>query len=109
MVNCKICEKEFGEDRQLHAHLKAHKLRMAGYYQKHFPRKDLYTKEIIKFKNKNYYFSNDFNSRINMKKWLKDQPIEKAKEYTKKIPKICFDIFFITFQIFLVTDPVQKT
>jgi hypothetical protein len=85
MVNCKICEKEFGEDRQLHAHLKAHKLRMAGYYQKHFPRKDLYTKEIIKFKNKNYYFSNDFNSRINMKKWLKDQPIEKAKEYTKKI------------------------
>jgi len=85
MVDCVICKKEFDLDKQLHAHLKAHKMRMAEYYQKYFPRKDLYTGDIIKFKNKDYYFSTDFNSRISMKKWLKDLPTEKAKDYVKKI------------------------
>ena len=85
MVNCKVCKKGFGEDKNLHAHLKAHSLRMAEYYQKYFPRKDLHTGDIIKFKNKEYYFSTDFNSRMSMKKWLSAQPKNKAREYVKEI------------------------
>tara|TARA_Y100000361_G_C11117454_1_gene321218 strand:- start:28 stop:963 length:936 start_codon:yes stop_codon:yes gene_type:complete len=80
-VKCKVCDKVFETERQLHAHLKAHKLRVAAYYQKYFPRYDLYDQTIIKFKSKDYYFSNDFNSRVNQLKWLKEQPLEKAKEY----------------------------
>lgn len=78
---CKVCGKEFETERQLHAHLKAHKLRVAAYYQKYYPRYDLYDQKIIKFKSKAYYFSNDFNSRVNQLKWLKEQPLEKAREY----------------------------
>ena len=52
MAKCKICEKEFDGDRQLHAHLKAHDLSMVEYYQTYYPKHDLHTGDIIKFKNK---------------------------------------------------------
>ena len=50
MVKCKICGKEFETDRQLHAHLKAHKMRVIEYYQSQYPRHDKYDNTIIKFK-----------------------------------------------------------
>ena len=58
---------------------------MAEYYQKYYPRRDLLTGELIKFKNKNYYFSNHFNSRVNMKKWLRETSEEEAKKFCVKI------------------------
>ena len=85
MVKCKVCEKEFDTDRQLHGHLKAHDLRMASYYQEYFPRKDLFSGDTIKFKSKEYYFSTDFNSRTNMQKWLKSKHPDESKEYCKQI------------------------
>jgi len=85
MVKCLICEKEFKNDRGLHAHLKAHKLSVKDYYYEKFPRKDLCTNEFIKFKNKDQYLEADFNNKINMRKWLKDQPDDIAKTYSKKI------------------------
>jgi len=87
MVKCVICNKEFELEKQLHAHLKAHKMRMAEYYQTHFPRKDLYSGDLIKFKSKDYYMSTDFNSRTNMKKWLSSVSEDKAKRYVSKIFK----------------------
>jgi len=87
MVKCAVCSKEFETDRQLHGHLKAHNLRMASYYQEYFPKKDLYTGDIIKFKSKEYYFNTDFNTRINMQKWLKSKPVEEAKKYCEKVLK----------------------
>ena len=78
---CQICEKEFDNDASLHKHLKAHKLRMAEYYQQCYPRHDLYDGKLIKFKNKEQYFSTDFNSRTNLKMWLKEVPEEDAKKY----------------------------
>ena len=80
---CKECDKQFEAEKQLHAHIKAHGLRVVGYYQKHYPRYDLYDKKIIKFKNKKQYFCSDFNSRTNLRMWLKDQQIEKKKEFIK--------------------------
>ena len=85
MVKCVICNKEFEQEKQLHAHLKAHKMRMAEYYQTYFPRKDLYSGELIKFKSKDYYMTTDFNSRLNMKKWLSSVPKNEAKAYVQKI------------------------
>ena len=82
---CKICEKKFDNDRSFHAHLKAHDIRMVEYYQTHYPRYDLYDKKIIKFKTKKQYFYDDFNTRTNLKKWLKDQPDDNAKEYCSKL------------------------
>ena len=83
MVKCKICNLEFETDKTFHSHLKSHKLRMAEYYQEHEQRRDLYSGELINFKNKDYYFSNDFNNKISMKNWLKTQTEDKRKEYLK--------------------------
>jgi len=54
---------------------------MAEYYQQCHPRHDLYDGKLIKFKNKNQYFSTDFNSRTNLKMWLKEAPEEESKKY----------------------------
>jgi hypothetical protein len=85
MVNCNICNKEFSSDRQLHAHIKAHKIRVVEYYQTYYPRRDKYDKSIIKYKNKEQYLSSDFNSRITLKKWLKESPKEEAKAYCEEL------------------------
>lgn len=84
MVKCKICNLDFETEKYFHTHLKSHKLRMVEYYQKYEPRYDLLTGEIINFKNKDYYFSNDFNNKNSMKKWLSQQTEEAQKEYLKK-------------------------
>ena len=85
MVSCKVCEKEFENDRQLHGHLKAHGLRMVEYYQKHFPRHDKHDGKIIKFKNKEQYLNTEFNTRTNLRMWLKSISEEEAKEYCKDV------------------------
>ena len=85
MVKCKICDGEFESEQSLHPHLRKHKIRIAEYYQKFFPRRDLFSGDLIKFKNKDYYFSTDFNSRPNMKKWLNDQSPKDAREYTRSL------------------------
>ena len=82
---CKECGKEFETERRMHSHLKAHGLRMASYYQKHFPRYDMYDGEMIKFKDKRHYFDSDFNSRVNQRKWLEQQPLETSRSYLKNI------------------------
>ena len=83
MVECNVCKKEFEEDKNLHLHIKAHKLAIGDYYQTQFPRHDLHTKDLIKFKNKEQYFSADFNNKRNLKSWLKEAPMEKARKYCK--------------------------
>jgi hypothetical protein len=84
-VICKACEKEFKTDRQLHAHIKVHDLRVVGYYQKYYPRHDLHDGKIIKFKTKEQYFSTDFNSRTTLRLWLKNGDIESSKQYCEKV------------------------
>ena len=87
MVKCKICDDKFESEQDFHPHLRKHKIRIAEYYQKFFPRRDLFSGDLIKFKNKDYYFSTDFNSRPNMKRWLNEQSSEGAREYTKLLLK----------------------
>ena len=84
-VICKECGKAFKTERQLHSHIKVHKLRVVGYYQKHYPRYDLYDQKIIKYKTKEQYFSTDFNSRTNLRLWLKERPPEEAVHYCENL------------------------
>ena len=65
--------------------LKGYKLNKTKYYQTYFERRDLLTNELINFKSKEQYLNSDFNDKNNMKKWLKQQPIEKAQEYCKSL------------------------
>ena len=85
MAKCKNCGKEFDKDRGLHLHIKAHKLSIKDYYHQYFPRYDKHTGDLIKFKNKEQYFSSDFNNKRNLKSWLKKIPILEAKEYCRNL------------------------
>ncbi len=85
MVNCVICKEDFQDDRSLHAHLKAHELRMAEYYQTHFPKYDLFDGSIIKFKSKEQYLSTEFNSVSNLRRWLETKPREEVKAYCENL------------------------
>jgi hypothetical protein len=84
---CKVDGEKFDTEKQLHMHLRKHKMRMAEYYQKYYPRRDLLTGDFIKFKNKSHYFSNHFNSRVNMRKWLESAPEKEAGEFCVKVLK----------------------
>lgn len=84
-VISKIDGKEFSDDKALHMSLKKHGFNKVKYYQKYFERRDLLTNELINFKTKDQYFANDFNDKNNMKKWLKEQSIEKAQEYCTQL------------------------
>ena len=84
-VICKVDGKEFKDEKSLHLALRGYGLNKEKYYHKYFPRKDLLTGEVINFKSKDQYLNSDFNDKNNMKKWLRDQPSEKAKEYCKEL------------------------
>lgn len=83
-IICKVCSKSFPDDTALHHHLKAHKLRQAEYYQKYYPRFDRYDNNIIKFKNKEQYFSAIFNSKKNLKCWLSCVTPRLAQSYIEQ-------------------------
>lgn len=85
MVKCSICKKTFEEDKNLHSHLKSHKVTISDYYHTHFPRKDLLSGELIIFKNKEQYFESDFNSKLNFKKWAKTSDPAIVGEYCKSL------------------------
>jgi hypothetical protein len=76
-VICKVDGKEFKDEKSLHLALRGYGLNKEKYYHTYYPR--------INFKSKEQYFSNDFNDKNNMKKWLKEQTIEKAQEYCKEL------------------------
>ena len=84
-VICKVDGKEFPSEKALHMSLKSYGLNKVKYYQTYFERRDLLTNELINFKTKEQYLNSDFNDKNNMKKWLKQQPIEKAQEYCKSL------------------------
>lgn len=70
MISCKICNLEFDGVKIFHQHLKSHKTAQTVYYQKYFPRYDRYDSGIIRYKNYDYYFNTEFNTRANFKNWL---------------------------------------
>lgn len=84
-VICKIDGKEFKDEKSLHFALKGYGLNKVKYYQTYYERRDLLTNELINFKTKEQYLNSDFNDKNNMKKWLKQQPLEKAQEYCKNL------------------------
>ena len=84
-VVCKIDGEVFSSERDMHKHLRKHDMRIVEYYQTYFPRHDKHDGKIIKFKTKEQYLNADFNTRTNLRMWLKSQQKENAKEYCKDL------------------------
>jgi hypothetical protein len=84
-VICKVDGKEFKDEKSLHFALRGYGLNKEKYYHTYYPKKDLLTGETINFKTKDQYLNSDFNDKNNMKKWLKEQSLDKAQEYCKNL------------------------
>jgi hypothetical protein len=84
-VICKVDGKEFKDEKSLHLALRGYGLNKEKYYHTYFPKKDLLTGDVILFKTKEQYLNSDFNDKNNMKKWLKQQPLEEAQDYCKNL------------------------
>lgn len=80
---CKVCDKLCADDGALHRHLKVHKMSQAQYYQKFYPRYDKFDDSIIRFKNRDFYLTADFNSRSNLRQWLESVKETEAKSYLR--------------------------
>ena len=87
-IFCKECNKSFEIEKSLHFHLKAHNLDVPTYYQRHYPRYDWWDGTLIKFKDKDHYFSENFNSRANLISWLTQKAApEEARIYSIELLK----------------------
>jgi hypothetical protein len=84
---CKECEAEFETEKALHAHLKAHKMYVADYYVKHYPRFNKLNGNPLPFKKKEEYFANDFINRSQLIKWCESAPDEEVKNYILELGK----------------------
>ena len=87
MNTCKICGAEFASERSLHAHLKTHKVMIAEYYTKYYPRYNLYNGDPLPFKKKDEYFSKDFSTHSQLLKWCAREPSDIVKPYILELLK----------------------
>lgn len=80
---CKLCQLSLPDEIAFHKHLKSHEITQIAYYQKFYPRYDKLDGSLIRFKNRDFYFTSDFNSRDNLATWLNKAGPDEAKEYVK--------------------------
>jgi len=84
---CKECGVEFETEKSLHAHLKAHKMYVADYYVKHYPRFNKLNGNPLPFKKKDEYFENDFINRSQLIKWCLSAPDSEVRDYILELAK----------------------
>lgn len=82
-IQCLECKKECRDETTLHKHLRAHKMSQGNYYTKHFPRYDKLDGAPIVFRNREHYFTSDFNTRVNLRDWLDRISVDEAKQYVR--------------------------
>lgn len=82
---CEICQSDFEAEKPFHSHLKSHKMLLCDYYEKFYPKKDLFTGEKIPFYVRQEYFDKDFLTKSNMQSWLKKESKETARKYCKDL------------------------
>lgn len=79
---CQIC----GQDNSLENHYwKVHDISIKNYYEKYFPKKDLYSGEKLLFKNLDSYIFNDFIDKHNLKKYLESCLLSEKQRYCKNL------------------------
>lgn len=79
---CRICGLENPEPKHYYT---SHKITEANYYIQYYPKLDKLTGEVITFKNRDSYLLTDFNTKNNLKKWLKSQSKANQQKYLAEI------------------------
>ncbi len=82
---CKVCGQSFKNERGLHLHIpKKHKIPLAEYYVNYYQRRDRLTNELLEYKDKDSYFSVDFASQENLRKWALSADKDEVRAYILK-------------------------
>lgn len=81
-VICPICNQEFSDNKHPYSN---HKIKLADFFPKYFPKLDKLTNEPIPFKSIEQYLTTDFVNKRNLASWVKKQPVEVAKDYCKEL------------------------
>jgi hypothetical protein len=90
---CKLC----GEADVLPSHFwREHHIKEADYAWTYLPKRSKLTGNLIRFKNREFYYTSDFNDKNELKKWIKENPAE-ALEYSLGLIKDRFDQGKITY------------
>jgi hypothetical protein len=90
-LKCKICGGQFNSQSQILSHIKSHQQIVDKYFVLNFNKKDLQTKDLIKYKSIEQYFLTDFVDKRNMKLWLQSVDKQTACEYLKaKLKAYCW-------------------
>ena len=107
-IKCAECGNQFKTRRSLHAHIKAHKMYVGNYYVKNFPRHDLFTQELLPFKNYDAYSRADFKNKKNLYKWLGSISKDCASAYCEKVLDAHLkekEMIFAPNHLYLLTHP----
>lgn len=83
MITCAIDQTAHDSVDALHAHLKTLRVARERYWHTHMPRRDRLTGEMIPFKDYDQYTSQDFLTKVSLKRWLKETPRAEGLEWAK--------------------------
>jgi hypothetical protein len=83
-LNCAICGEVVTDDKHYY---KNHKIKVADYFVKYFPRTDKFSNEPIPFKNKKQYLESDFINKNTLRSWLKQAPLLESQKYCIELLK----------------------
>jgi hypothetical protein len=81
MIKCVICGETLSEEEFKGHPYKTHKIKLENYYEKYFPKNDLYSGEKIPFKSISQYLSSDFLNKNNFKMWIKANSRDTVRDY----------------------------
>jgi hypothetical protein len=80
-LSCRICSQVFDDSKKLHRHIGfTEKVKIKDYYRKYFPRYDLYSGQLIEFKNAEQYLHDNFSNREHLVIYLQKIPKDKVKQ-----------------------------
>lgn len=71
---CQFDQTTHADLESLHAHIRRFKVSRERYYHQYYPRRDPITGTLIPFKDFEQYFSQEFESKITLRKWVKHNP-----------------------------------
>lgn len=75
-ILCVVCQSRFGSEKEFNKHLRGHKLKIEDYYLTYYNKKDLFTQEVIPFKNREQYLSSNFLNKGNLKLWFTSSDLQ---------------------------------
>lgn len=97
ILTCKMCNQLHDDLDALDQHLKLHKIKKEEYYRRHYPKKDLFTGQSIKFTSSEFYLTSLFNDKNSLRAYFKRHDDHENTEISLRLIKARLNFKDITF------------